>query len=56
MPGIETSRKIRSGFSCLTNFGAGLTEEPLNHEEVIEVGANAAGQLVDLLETALPQI
>jgi purine-nucleoside phosphorylase len=49
--GIEVA-----GFSCLTNFGAGLSVEPLNHEEVIEVGAKAADQLVDLLEKALPSI
>lgn len=45
-----------AGFSCLTNFGAGLSGETLNHEEVVEVGAAAAEQLVKLLELALPAI
>lgn len=42
-----------AGFSCLTNYGAGLSNRPLNHEEVIEVGSTAAGQLVSLLTEAL---
>lgn len=45
-----------AGFSCLTNFGAGLSGDPLAHEEVVEVGAKAADQLVNLLEKALPAI
>ena len=42
--------------SCLTNFGSGLSGIPLSHEEVIEVGAKAATQLVDLLERCVPQM
>ena len=26
------------GISCLTNMGAGILDQPLNHEEVIETG------------------
>ncbi len=40
--------------SCLTNYGAGLSAHPLNHEEVIEVGKEAAGELFTLLESAIP--
>lgn len=43
-----------AGFSCLTNLGAGLSTQSLNHDEVVEVGASAAEQLVTLLERALP--
>lgn len=40
--------------SCLTNLGAGLSGKPLNHQEVIEVGAKAAGELALLLKSAVP--
>lgn len=40
--------------SCLTNYGAGLSSRPLNHDEVIEVGANAAEDLFTILEGAIP--
>jgi len=40
--------------SCLTNYGAGLSAHPLNHEEVIEVGKAAAGELFALLQSAIP--
>ena len=26
------------GISCLTNMGAGILDQPLNHEEVLETG------------------
>ena len=40
--------------SCLTNYGAGLTQHPLHHEEVIEVGKTAAQDLHALLESIVP--
>ena len=36
------------GFSCLTNWAAGM-QETLNHEEVLEAGAAAADVMVKLL-------
>ncbi|NNE93625.1 MAG: purine-nucleoside phosphorylase, partial [Verrucomicrobiales bacterium] len=42
-----------AGFSCLTNFGAGMTDDLLDHSEVMEMGAIAAGKLVELLEASL---
>ena len=42
-----------AGFSCLTNWGAGLSDQPLSHEEVLETGLSCAGQLVDLLAATL---
>lgn len=42
------------GLSCLTNYGAGLSGQPLNHSEVVEVGNLAADQLFTLLESAVP--
>jgi purine-nucleoside phosphorylase len=37
------------GLSCITNAAAGISETPLNHEEVEEAGALASGQLADLI-------
>ena len=45
-----------AAFSCLTNWGAGLSQAVLNHGEVSEVGKQAAGSLVRLLHAALPEI
>lgn len=39
-----------AGFSCLTNWAAGLSPEPLGHEEVLVMGKRAAGDMVRLLE------
>ena len=33
-----------AGFSCLTNWAAGLSKQPLKHDEVLETGKAAAGQ------------
>lgn len=41
-----------AAFSCLTNWAAGM-DGPLNHAEVMEVGAEASGVLADLLEEVL---
>lgn len=38
-----------AGFSCLTNLAAGLSQEKLSHEEVLEVGKNAAVDFAKLL-------
>ncbi len=46
--GIEVA-----GFSCLTNWGAGLSLATLDHREVLETGREAGGQLVRLLKRAL---
>jgi purine-nucleoside phosphorylase len=39
-----------TAFSCLTNWAAGMTAETLDHGEVIETGAAAAGTMMDMLE------
>jgi len=41
-----------AAFSCLTNWAAGMAG-PLNHAEVMEVGADASAALADLLEESL---
>ena len=45
-----------AGFSCLTNWAAGLGTAPLAHGEVTETGARAAAGLADLLARAIPAL
>ena len=42
-----------AAFSCLTNWAAGVSSEPLSHDEVIDTGRQAASSLVNLLQDAL---
>ncbi len=37
------------GISCITNFGAGMTDQGINHEEVMETGAEVAEVFKELL-------
>ena len=43
-----------AGFSCLTNWAAGITGEPLSHEGVLRTGRAAAADFARLLGAALP--
>jgi purine-nucleoside phosphorylase len=42
-----------AGFSCLTNWAAGISGAPLSHEEVLETGKAAAEIFMRLLQAAL---
>ncbi|HUM06018.1 MAG TPA: purine-nucleoside phosphorylase [Terriglobales bacterium] len=42
--------------SCVTNMAAGVVDQPLNHEEVLEVGRRVTGQFVALLRAVMPRI
>ena len=42
--------------SCVTNMAAGILDQPLNHEEVLETGRRVMGQFVALLRAVLPRI
>ena len=44
------------GISLVTNAAAGITGEPLNHEEVLEAGRAAATRMGDLLGAVVPRI
>ena len=44
------------GISLVTNLAAGITGEPLNHEEVLEAGRNAATRMGGLLGSIVPRI
>jgi purine-nucleoside phosphorylase len=42
--------------SCVTNMAAGILDQPLVHEEVLQVGRRVMGQFVALLRALLPRI
>lgn len=44
------------GISLVTNAAAGMTGEPLNHEEVLEAGRSAASRMGELLAQVLPRV
>jgi purine-nucleoside phosphorylase len=44
------------GISLVTNLAAGISGEPLNHEEVLEAGRAAATRMGDLLSAVVPRI
>jgi len=44
------------GISLVTNLAAGITGEPLNHEEVLEAGRHAAAKMGGLLGKIVPAI
>lgn len=44
------------GISCITNFGAGMTNEAINHEEVMQTGARVAEVFKELLRRVLVKI
>ena len=45
-----------AAISCITNLGAGITGEKLDHEEVVEAGKQIAEDFCSLLETAIPHL
>ena len=44
------------GISLVTNLAAGMTGEPLNHEEVLEAGRAAATRMGALLAQVLARL
>jgi purine-nucleoside phosphorylase len=44
------------GISLVTNLAAGMTGEPLSHQEVMETGAASAGSLGELLKGILARV
>ncbi len=44
------------GISCVTNMAAGILDQPLNHEEVIETGERVKVDFARLLAATLPLI
>jgi purine-nucleoside phosphorylase len=44
------------GISLVTNLAAGVSGQPLDHEEVLRAGRNAASRMGDLLAAIVPKI
>lgn len=42
--------------SCVTNLAAGISNQPIHHEEVLETGERVRGQFVALLKSLLPRM
>ena len=42
--------------SCVTNMAAGVTDHPIHHQEVLEIGRKVAGQFKALLREVVPMI
>lgn len=42
--------------SCVTNMAAGILDQPLNHQEVLETGERVKGSFLALLQAVLPRI
>jgi purine-nucleoside phosphorylase len=42
--------------SCVTNMAAGILDQTINHEEVLETGERVKGDFVALLRVVLPEI
>jgi purine-nucleoside phosphorylase len=44
------------GVSCVTNMAAGVLPQPLDHEEVIQAGKEAAPRFAELLEGVVSRL
>jgi purine-nucleoside phosphorylase len=44
------------GISCVTNAAAGILDQPLDHQEVLETGERVRGQFIALLKSVIPRI
>ena len=42
--------------SCVTNMAAGILDQPLSHQEVLETGERVKGSFMALLQAVLPRI
>lgn len=44
------------GVSCITNYAAGILDEPINHQEVMDTGERVKGQFKELLRRVIPKL
>ena len=44
------------GLSLVTNMAAGVLDQPINHEEVMEMGRRVEAQFTDLVKALIPQV
>lgn len=56
VPEAITARQMKMsviGISCITNMAAGISDEPIHHEEVMETGAKVADTFQELLRRVI---
>ena len=44
------------GISCITNMAAGITENPIDHEEVMQTGERVRGTFTQLLRRVIAKV
>jgi purine-nucleoside phosphorylase len=44
------------GISCVTNMAAGILDQPLNHQEVLDTAERVKGDFVGLLRAVLEEV
>jgi purine-nucleoside phosphorylase len=44
------------GISCITNMAAGVLDQPINHDEVMETGARVREAFAELLRRTIPKL
>jgi purine-nucleoside phosphorylase len=44
------------GISCVTNAAAGILDQPLNHNEVLETANRVKGEFISLLKSVISAI
>ena len=44
------------GISCVTNMAAGILDQPIHHQEVMETGARVQVELANFLTELLPKV
>jgi purine-nucleoside phosphorylase len=44
------------GISCITNMAAGISETPINHEEVMETGKQVREKFTQLLRRVIVKL
>ena len=44
------------GISCITNMAAGVLDQPINHDEVMETGARVREIFAELLRRTIPKM
>jgi purine-nucleoside phosphorylase len=59
VPEVITARHMGVqvlAISCVTNMAAGILDQPISHDEVLETGERVKGDFVALLRAVLPEI
>jgi purine-nucleoside phosphorylase len=44
------------GISCITNMAAGVSDQPIDHAEVMETGARVRATFTELLRRVIPKL